>query len=51
VKGRVVKRDGRLVEFDRAKLLGEAERSRDFLLAAAGLTPDWLGRRQEPSVV
>jgi 5-methylthioadenosine/S-adenosylhomocysteine deaminase len=50
VRGRAVKRDGRLVEFDRAKLLGEAERSRDFLLAAAGMTPDWLARRQEASV-
>jgi cytosine/adenosine deaminase-related metal-dependent hydrolase len=49
VQGRIVKRNGRLVDFDRAKLLHEAERSRDFLLDAAELTPDWLARRAEAS--
>jgi 5-methylthioadenosine/S-adenosylhomocysteine deaminase len=49
VQGRIVKRNGRLVDFDRAKLLHEAERSRDFLLDAAELTPDWLARRAETS--
>jgi cytosine/adenosine deaminase-related metal-dependent hydrolase len=50
VQGRVVKRDGRLVDFDRARLLDEAERSRDFLLDAAELMPAWLAHRAEAPV-
>jgi 5-methylthioadenosine/S-adenosylhomocysteine deaminase len=50
VQGRIVKLNGRLVGFDRAKLLREAEISRDFLLDAAGLTPDWLAERAETPV-
>ncbi len=41
VRGRAVKRDGRMVGIDEGALLADGERSRDYLLGRAGLLPDW----------
>ncbi len=42
VGGTVVKRNGRLVGVDLARLTDLVNRSRDRVLAKAGVTPDWL---------
>ena len=41
VRGRAVKRAGRMVGIDVEALLEAGERSRDELLGRAGLLPDW----------
>ena len=41
VRGRAVKRDGRMVGIDEAALFAEGERSRDYILSRGGLLPDW----------
>jgi 5-methylthioadenosine/S-adenosylhomocysteine deaminase len=41
VAGKAVKRDGKLVGADPARLVGLVEESRDYLLSKAGLLPAW----------
>jgi cytosine/adenosine deaminase-related metal-dependent hydrolase len=41
VAGKAVKRNGELVGVDPARLCGMVEESRDYLLAKAGLLPEW----------
>ena len=41
VAGKAVKRDGELVGHDLKRVFAQLEESRDYLLAGAGMLPDW----------